>query len=110
MKRIKKFFLRILITPDRARRLIARIVSGLLLRAREHEAWDSVKAFPRWLRRLADFIDRYSVAEIPEEQDELVAELVRDAVTDAMVDRLLERVSALDTGTAAVVQETQNNN
>lgn len=108
MTRVKRFLLRMLITPARARGLVVRVVSAVMLKAKAHDTWDMVSSFSAWLRKIADFLDRYNAAELPGAQDEVIADLVRSAITDDMVDRLIERVSALDTSVSPVVVNDNN--
>lgn len=98
IRRIRRFLLRLAVTPERARSLIARVLSLFLAWATETRAWDAVSLLPRWLRRLADFIDCWNAAELPADKDRLISELVKYAVTDAAVDRLIDTVVGLRAG------------
>lgn len=93
---MKRLLLRLIVRPDRVRKLIARTVSAFMQWAADTRAWDAVSALPRWLRRLADFIDGWNAAELPADKDRLISELVRYAITDEAVDRLMETVVGLE--------------
>lgn len=93
---MKQWFISLLITPKRVRKLIACVISWLLHKCIQSGAWDVVSEFPIWLRKLAAFIDKWNAVELPEDKDKLIADLVADAVTDDAVDTLIERVAALE--------------
>lgn len=102
---MKRWLLSKLITPTRARRLIAGVLSWLIYRCMARGAWDALSAMTAWLRKIADFIDGWNETDLPEEKDRLIADLVAEAVTDEMVDKLVDTVSAMKTEAAPVVQE-----
>lgn len=109
--KIRRFLLKLAVTPDRVRTLVARILSWFLLWATETKAWDAVSLLPKWLRRLADFIECWNAAELPADRDRLVSDLTRYAVTDEAVDRLIDTVVGLrdgnyPEGSAAVSRKT----
>lgn len=93
---IRRFFVRIAVTPERTRRVVARSLSLFLQWAMESKAWETVSLLPKWLRRLADFIECWNEASIQEDRDRLLAELVRYAVTDEAVERLIDTVVGLE--------------
>lgn len=95
MSTIKRFFLSLLVTPERVRKVIAHVLAWLIHWCVDRGAWDAVSTFPKWLRKLADFIEQWNNTELPAEQDYLLADLVADAVTDEDVDSLLGTVSAM---------------
>lgn len=92
---MKKLLISWLVTPKRARKWIACILSWIIYRCILKGTWDVISALPTWLRKIADFIDGWNATELPKEKDRLIADLVADAVTDEAVDRLLDRVTAL---------------
>lgn len=94
--RLRRLFLGLAVTPARVRRIIAGVVSWFLQWATTSKAWDAVSLMPRWLRRLADFIDCWNAAELPEDKDALIAELVRYAVTDEGVERLIDAIAGFE--------------
>ena len=100
MQSIKRWLLSKLITPSRVRRIIASALSWLMGYCIVHGAWESISATTAWLRRIADFVDRWNETELPADKDRLIADLVADAVTDDMVDRLVDTVSAMKAETA----------
>lgn len=93
--KVKRALISWFVTPDRARRAIASVVSWLLCRCMASGAWDAVSTFPKWLRKLADFIDAWNATELPADKDELILDLVKDAITDEDVDRLVDEVAAM---------------
>lgn len=97
---MKRWILSKIITPKRARKLIAGVLSWLIYRCIVRGAWDVLSATTVWLRKLADFIDSWNETELPAEKDRLIADLVADAVTDELVDRLVDTVSALQVAPA----------
>lgn len=97
---MKRWILSKIITPKRARKLIASVLSWLIYRCIVNGAWDALSATTKWLRKLADFIDGWNSTDMPAEKDKLIVDLVADAVTDEMVDRLVDTVAALKEGTA----------
>lgn len=92
---MKRLLISWIVTPKRARKLIAKVLSWLILRCVLKGTWDVVSALPVWLRKLADFIERWNETELTEERDRLIADLVSDAVTDEAVDKLIDRISAM---------------
>lgn len=96
VKAIRKFFLKLAVTPERSRSLIARVLSLFLQWATETRAWDAVSQLPKWLRLMADFIDRWNATELPEDKDRLIAGLVKRALTDEDVGRLIDEIAALE--------------
>lgn len=93
---MKRLILSWILTPKRARKIIANVISCLLYRCMVKGAWDVVSALPKWLRKIADFIDRWNETELTEDKDRLITELVGDAITDEAVDRLVDVVSSLE--------------
>ena len=93
---MKRWILSKIITPKRARKLIASVLSWLIYRCIVNGAWDALSATTKWLRKLADFIDGWNSTDLPAEKDKLIADLVADAVTDEMVDKLVDTVAALE--------------
>ena len=104
---MKRWILSKLITPKRARRMIACAVSWLMFHCMARGAWDVLSATTAWLRRLADFIDAWNATELPADKDRLIADLVAGAVTDEMVGRLVDTVSALQVQQPMAVQPAQ---
>ena len=98
MKSAKRLLLRLIVTPDRVRKVIVHVLAAFMQWATDTKAWNSISALPRWLRRLADFIDSWNMAELPESQDILLSELVRYAVTDEAVDKLIDAVVGMKSG------------
>lgn len=96
MKSIRRFVLKMVVTPARVRRIIAGAVSWFLQWATASKAWDAVSLLPKWLRRLADFIECWNATDLPEDRDALIAWLVRYAVTDAGVDRLIDTIAGFE--------------
>lgn len=92
---MKKWILSKIITPKRVRKIVASVISWLIYRAIVRGTWDIVLEVARWMRKLADFIEGWNVAELPADKDKLVADLVGDAITDEAVDKLLEHVAAM---------------
>lgn len=92
---MKRWILSKIITPARARKCIASVLSWLIYRCIVNGAWDALSSTTRWLRRIADFIDGWNETDLPAEKDKMIADLVADAVTDEMVDRLVDTVAAL---------------
>lgn len=100
---MKRWILSKIITPARVRRIVAGVLSWLIYMAIEKGTWDAVRAVAAWMRKLADFIESWSTAGLPEEKDRLLSDLVSDAITDEAVDRLVDRVAAMraeEAGTA----------
>lgn len=93
---MKRWLISLIVTPKRARSTIAHVVSWLLELCIMKGMWDVVSEFPKWLRRLADFIDRWNESTLPEDKDHLIADLVKDAVTDEAVDKLVDAISAME--------------
>ena len=104
---MKKLLISWLVTPKRVRKLIAKAVSWFLYRCMIKGAWDVISTFPRWLRRLADFIDQWNATELPEDKDRLITELVVDAITDEDIDKLLAQLTAVKQAAIVVVPEIQ---
>jgi len=100
---MKRWFLSKVITPERARKMIACALSWLIYHCIMRGAWDVMTAMSVWLRKIADFIDSWNSAELPAEKDRLIADLVADAVTDELVDRLVDTVAALRVDAPSVV-------
>lgn len=96
LKSIRRFLLKLAVTPKRVRSLIARAISLFLRWATETKAWDAVSQLPKWLRLLADFIDCWNETELPENKDRLIAEMVKRALTDEGVGRLIDEIAALE--------------
>lgn len=92
---MKRLLISWLVTPKRARKWIACILSWIIYRCILKGTWGVISALPTWLRKIADFIEGWNATDLPKEKDKLIADLVADAVTDEAVDRLLERVTAL---------------
>lgn len=92
---MKKWLLSKVITPTRARRIIACALSWLIYRCMVRGTWDALSSITVWLRKLADFIDNWNSTDLPAEKDRLIADLVSEAVTDEMVGRLVDTVSAM---------------
>jgi hypothetical protein len=99
---MKRWFLSKVITPERARKLIACALSWLIYRCMVRGTWDAISATTAWLRKIADFVDSWNSIELPAEKDRLIADLVADAVTDDLVNRLVDTVSELQVGAPAV--------
>lgn len=93
---MKRWFISLVVTPTRVRKVIATAVSWFLQKCLRQRAWDVVAALPVWLRRIADFIDCWNAAELPADKDALVADLVKNALTDEAVDRLVDEITALE--------------
>lgn len=96
LRRIRRLFLKIAVTPSRTRRLIAGLISWFLQWATASKAWDAVSLLPKWLRRLADFIECWNAADLPEDKDRLIAELVKYAITDEAVGRLIDTIAGFE--------------
>lgn len=96
IKTIRRFFLKVAVTPERTRRIVGGTISAFLQWAIETKAWDAVSRLPKWLRSLADFIDRFNESELPEERDRLIAELVKYAITDEAVGRLIDTIAGFE--------------
>lgn len=92
---MKKWILSKIITPKRVRKIVASVISWLIYRAIVRGTWDIVLEVARWMRKLADFIEGWNVAELPADKDKLIADLVGEAITDEAVDKLLEHVAAM---------------
>lgn len=102
---MKRWLVSRLVTPGRVRRLIALALSWLIGKCVVSGAWDAVSTFPSWLRRLADFIERWNLVDAPDERERLLADLVADAVTDEQVDRLIDEVAAMEAHVASCTGE-----
>ena len=96
LKSIRRCLLKLTVTPQRVRSVIARAISLFLRWATETKAWGSVSQLPKWLRLLADFIDRWNATTIPENKDRLIADLVKKALTDEGVGRLIDEIAVLE--------------
>ena len=92
---MKKWLLSKLVTPKRVRKIVASVVSWLIYGAIARGIWDSVLDVAKWMRHLADFIESWDKADLPEDKDKIISELVSRAITDEAIDRLLERVVAM---------------
>lgn len=92
---MKKWILSKIVTPKRVRKIVASVISWLIYRAIVRGTWDIVLEVARWMRKLADFIEGWNVAELPADKDKLIADLVGEAITDEAVDKLLEHVAAM---------------
>lgn len=95
MQSLKRWLLSKVITPGRVRKIIAAALSWLMGYCIVRGTWESISATTAWLRRIADFVDRWNETELPADKDKLIADLVADAVTDDMVDKLVDTVSAM---------------
>ena len=104
---MKRWFISKIITPERARRMIACALSWLIYRCIVRGTWDVLTAMSAWLRKIADFIDAWNETELPAEKDRLIADLVADAVTDDMVDRLVDTVAELQVDCPVVFGEPE---
>lgn len=93
---MKRFLIGLIITPKRARKIVARAISAVLQRVLRDKTWFVAGDLATWLRKLADFIDRWNVAELPADKDKIIAELVGSALTDEAVDHLIDEVAALE--------------
>lgn len=102
---MKRWLISRLVTPGRVRRLIALALSWLIAKCVAGGTWDAVSTFPSWLRRLADFIERWNLVDAADERERLLADLVADAVTDEQVDRLIDEVAAMESRAASCTGE-----
>lgn len=106
---MKRWILSKLVTPTRVRRVVAGVLSWLIYTAIAKGTWDAVRAVAAWMRKLADFVESWSTAGLPEEKDRLLYDLVSGAITDEAVDKLLDRVAAMRaaqcTAAAAATEE-----
>lgn len=93
---MKRWLISKVVTPRRARKLIALALSWVISKCIVSGTWDSVSTFPSWLRRLADFIDEWNSTQAPDSREQLLADLVADAVTDEQVDRLIDTITAME--------------
>lgn len=104
---MKKWVLSWFVTPKRVRKVVAGVVSWLIYRAIARGTWGVVLEVARWMRRLADFIEQWDVADLPADKDKLIADLVGSAITDEAVDKLLERVAAMKAERLAALRGRQ---
>ena len=95
MTSMKKWLISKVITPTRARRIIACALSWLIYRCMARGTWDALSSIAAWLRKLADFVDNWNSTDLPAEKDGPIAERGAEAVTDEMVGRLVDTVSAV---------------
>lgn len=93
---MKRMLISWLVTPKRVRSLVCCGVSLLMSYAVQRGAWDVISSFSSWVRRIADFIDKWNAIELPSGKERMIADLVADAVTDEAVSRLVDTVASLE--------------
>lgn len=92
---MKRLLISWIVTPERVRKLVCRAVSWLMSYCMVSGAWDTITSFSKWLRRVADFIDKWNDTELPDGKDALIADTVSDAISDERVNTLIDIVSAM---------------